>query len=54
MKNHVEVFTDHDMYALETKINTFCSQVSYNPISISVFRDGLSYIAFVIVEEGDS
>lgn len=52
-KNHVETFRTSDGYSeLEYKINRYCADHDYNPISISVIRigDGM-YVAFVVVED---
>lgn len=54
-KNHVETFWTSDGYDdLEYKINRYCEDHDYNPISISVIRiNANAYTAFVVVEDGD-
>lgn len=54
-KNHVETFWSDSSYAdLQYKINKYCKNHNYNPISISVTDSANFHVAFVVVEEGDS
>ena len=56
IKNHVESFVCSDSIEMEDKINLFCKNRHYNPVSISVIWSAGTYVAFVVVEEldGDS
>lgn len=55
MKNHVKSFRGNGTYyELENEINRFCRVYHYNPVSISVVWSAGTYIAFVVVEEGES
>ena len=54
MKNHIESFKcNGTYYDLESEINRYCRNHDYNPISISVIWSAGTYVAFVVVEEGD-
>lgn len=55
MKNHIESFTcTGSRFDLDCQINSYCRHYNYNPISISVIWSAGTYVAFVVVEEGDS
>ena len=49
--NRVEMFTADTITALQTVINLWCSNEELSPISISIMRDGLLYVAAVVVRE---
>lgn len=53
MKNHVEVFYEYDAMKLKGTINKYCKNHNYNPVSMSVIWSAGTYVAFVVVEEGD-
>ena len=51
MSNKVETFYSENMYELKLKINNYCKERKLNPISISLARDGLGFLALVIMQE---
>ena len=55
VKNRVKSFKGNGTYyELESEINRYCKNHNVNPISISVIWSAGIYIAFVVVEEGDT
>lgn len=52
-RKHVEYFRETNPAWLEAKINDWAEDHGCEPISISVIRDGIVYMAFVVMEEKD-
>ncbi len=54
MKSRIKSFRGNGTYyELEDEINVFCRRHNCNPISVSVIYSAGTYVAFVVVEEGE-
>ena len=49
--NRVEFFSADTTATLQAVINLWCSDEQVNPISIFIMKDGLLYVAAVVVKE---